>query len=61
MIDSGKIIEAQEVLKRCQNFVIEQSNQENSLFLFKINNAFAHLENAQENVSGSLKYLEAAI
>lgn len=41
--------------------VIHDQEESDTVSLFKLNNAFAHLENATENVSGSLAYLETAI
>lgn len=41
--------------------VIQDQEESDTVSLFRLNNAFAHLENATGNVSGSLAFLEKAI
>lgn len=60
LVEQGQFQNARDVLKRCLQYVKEQEESD-VISLFKINNAFAHLENASENVNDSLAYLEAAI
>jgi len=60
LVDQGQLKNARVVLNRCLQFVKEQEESD-VVSLFKLNNVFAHLENAEENVIESLSYLEAAI